>query len=137
MMHMRGGFMARGFMALCGVAVLHCVLPFAAARAQPAAGGWVPRGCGAAPVAPKVDSADVSRFNASVDRVNAYEKAARTYATCVSAASAKEQAAISADASARMHRVHDSATQVQKQVSEQFTRLSAEMKKSHDRLAAR
>ncbi|MCE2577390.1 hypothetical protein [Gluconacetobacter entanii] len=137
MMDMRGGFLARGFMALCGVAALVGPMSPVAVWAQPAAGGWTPKGCGAAPVAPKVDSADVSRFNASVDRVNAYEKAARTYATCVAAASTKEQAAISADASARMHRVHESAAQVQKQVSDQFARLSAEMKKGHDHLAAR
>ena len=131
MKDMRGGIVT-----LCGIAALGCLLPLAAAWAQPA-GGWTPRACGAAPVAPKVDSGDVARFNASVDRVNAYEKAARTYATCVAGASGREQAAISADASARMRRVHDSAALVQKQVSEQFARLSAEMKKGHDRLATR
>ncbi|RBM05292.1 hypothetical protein [Novacetimonas cocois] len=128
-MTMRGSFMI-----LYGAAIMTgLAVPDRAVQAQPA--DWTPKSCGAAPVAPKVDATDVRHFNASVDRVNAYEKAARTYAACVSGASGKEQSAISAEATARMHRVHDGAARIQKQISDEFSHLSAEMKKGHDHLA--
>ena len=45
---------------------------------------WVATGCGGEPRIPKIDMSTVQRYNISVDKVGAYEKAARVYNSCVS-----------------------------------------------------
>ncbi|GBQ90049.1 hypothetical protein AA13595_2800 [Gluconacetobacter johannae DSM 13595] len=97
-----------------------------AARAAEA--GWSAPACGREPVAPTVDSSTVARYNASIDSVTAYEKAARTYNGCVAAAASREESAISAEARTRIGRVHDASVGVHRRIADNFSRLTAQLK---------
>ncbi|MBB2205962.1 hypothetical protein [Gluconacetobacter takamatsuzukensis] len=111
---------------LACAAVLCLTGAFSTARAADA--GWSAPACGKEPAAPAVDSSSVAKYNASVDAVTAYEKAARTYNACVTTAAAREQAAISAQAKARIDQVQQGSVAVQQRISGHFTKLTADLK---------
>lgn len=96
------------------------------ARAADAA--WSAPACGKEPVAPAVDSSSVAKYNASVDAVTAYERAARTYNACVSSAAARDESAISAEAKARIGQVHQTSVAVQQRIAGHFAKLTADLK---------
>ncbi|ACI52833.1 conserved hypothetical protein [Gluconacetobacter diazotrophicus PA1 5] len=99
----------------------------AAARAADAP--WsAPAACGQEPRPPVVDYTTAAHYNASVDAVTAYEKAARLYNGCVASAAGREEGAISAEARARMDRVHQGSLVVQQRIAGNFTRLSTELR---------
>lgn len=104
------------------------VLPGLAVPAHAAERGWSAAGCGDEPSAPAVDVSTVQRYNASVDQVSAYEKAARTYNACVTRAAVKEETAISDEARQKIAYVHDSSAAIQSRIASNFTRLTTALK---------
>ncbi len=116
-------------------ALVACLL----APAGPAcsAQGWSPSGCGREPAPPVVSSASVDRYNASIDRVGAYDDAARAYSACVSRQALAEQNAISNEARSRMSAVNAVALTVQKRIAGNFGALSAQLKASGQKLGAK
>ena len=90
--------------------------------------GWVAVGCGEEPKPPKIDVSTVQHYNMSVDKVSAYEKAARIYNECVSKAAMKEETKISNEARSKITYVHDGSAAVQKRISENFVKLTAALK---------
>ena len=113
----------------CGVLGAH---PANAAQA-----GWSAPNCGREPAPPVVDSGSVDRYNASIDRVGAYDKAARAYSGCVSREAVAEQSAISNDARVRMAAINGAATAVQKRIAGNFGALSAQLKAGGQKLGAK
>ncbi|GBQ21809.1 hypothetical protein ACLRDC_01650 [Gluconacetobacter sacchari] len=103
------------------------------ARAADAA--WSAPACGKEPAAPVVEAGSVAKYNASVDAVTAYEKAARTYNACVAAAAARDEAAISAQARARIDQVHQASVAVQQRIAGHFTKLTTDLKAGAARFA--
>ena len=91
------------------------------------AGGWAAP-CGREPAAPTVDTTTVDRYNASVDRVTAYEHAARSYNGCVSRSATTEQTAISNDARARIDAIQSVSGGVQKRIAANFASLTASLR---------
>ena len=100
-----------------------------------AASGWSPSGCGHEPYPPAVQGGSVDRYNASIDRVSAYDKAARAYSACVSREALAQQTAISNDARARMGAVNAVAAAVQKRIGGNFTALSAQLRSAGQKLS--
>ncbi|MBB2189856.1 hypothetical protein HLH34_07730 [Gluconacetobacter azotocaptans] len=106
-----------------------CALSLCVTGAARAAGAaWSAPACGREPVAPPVDSSTVARYNASIDSVTAYEKAARTYNGCVAAAASREESAISAEARTRIAHVHEASVAVHQRIADNFSRLTAQLK---------
>ena len=89
---------------------------------------WVATGCGDEPRIPKIDMSTVQRYNISVDKVGAYEKAARVYNSCVSKAALKEETEISNEARAKIAYVHEGSAIVQKRISDNFLKLTTALK---------
>jgi len=98
------------FAAACGAAV-H------AAHAE----SWTATACGAEPQAPKADVSSVAAYNASVDKITAYQKAARTYDACMSASASKDETAISEDARVRIGHIHDAVVAAHGRIAANFT----------------
>ena len=90
--------------------------------------GWVAVGCGEEPKPPKIDVSTVQHYNMSVDKVSAYEKAARIYNECVSKAAMKEETKISNEARSKITYVHDGSAAVQKRISDNFVKLTTALK---------
>ena len=105
-----------------------------ALAAQP---GWSASNCGHEPGPPVVEAGSVDRYNASIDRVSAYDKAARAYSTCVSRQAVAEQSAISNDARSRMAVINNAATMVQKRIASNFGALSAQLRAAGQKLGAK
>lgn len=95
--------------------------------AQAGEAAWTAPKCGAEPQAPAVKAGTVAQYNESVDRVTAYEKAARVYNSCVAAQANREETAISQDASARIAHVHAGSAAVQSHIAASFQTLSANL----------
>ena len=114
-------------LALCGSGI----------AAPAAAAGWSAPNCGHEPAPPVVESGSVDRYNASIDRVSAYDKAARAYSECVSRQAVAEQSAISNDARARMAVINNAANAVQKRIAGNFGALSAQLKAAGQKLGGR
>lgn len=95
---------------------------------------WIATGCGDEPRIPKVDMSTVQRYNISVDKVGAYEKAARVYNSCVSKAALKEETEISNEARAKIAYVHEGSAAVQKRISSVFEELTADLKEGGAKL---
>lgn len=95
---------------------------------------WAPQNCGEEPAAPAVDVSSVERYNASVDKVSAYQKEARAYNSCVVRSALHEETAISEDAKDRITFVHDSSAAVQKRIAANFEKLTATLKAGSARL---
>mgnify|MGYP003362541075 FL=1 len=110
------------------VAMVACAPVHAAERV------WVPAACGAEPDAPAVDVSSVEKYNASVDKVSAYEKAARAYNACVSKTAVKEETAISNEARDKIAYIHDGSTAVQQRIGANFTQLTTALKAGGARL---
>jgi hypothetical protein len=110
-------------------AAAHAARP-AASPAIPAAEGaaWNPSQCGREPVAPGVDTSTVDRYNASVDRVTLYEKAARTFNACVSKAATIQQTAISNEARTRIDAIQTVSGGVQKRIAGNFASLTTALR---------
>ena len=123
---------------LCAAASCPAVLcvDLAATRAA-AAAGWSAANCGREPLAPAVDSGSVERYNASIDKVGAYDRAARAYSECVSRQAVAEQGAISNDARARMAVINNAAGAVQRRIAGNFAALSAQLRAGGQKLGAR
>lgn len=116
----------KGFLlaSIMGVAAVVACVPAHAAEQRV----WVPSACGTEPEAPAVDVSSVEKYNASVDKVSAYEKAARTYHACVSKAAVKEETAISNDARDKIAHIHEGSTAVQQRIGANFTQLTSALK---------
>ena len=104
------------------VAVVMCAPVHAAERS------WLPASCGTEPAAPVVDVSSVEKYNASVDKVSAYEKAARTYNACVSKTAVKEETAISNEAREKIAYIHEGSAAVQQRIGASFTQLTTALK---------
>lgn len=89
---------------------------------------WVPTDCGREPTAPTLDVSSVEAYNAGVDKVAAYEKAARAYNSCVSKEAAREETAISNEAKAKMAPYQEGSAAVQKRIAANFTKFNTELK---------
>ncbi|MBE7209926.1 MAG: hypothetical protein INR65_02815 [Gluconacetobacter diazotrophicus] len=90
--------------------------------------GWSATQCGREPVAPQVDTSTVSRFNASVDQVTAYDQAARNYNACVSRQATADQTAASNEARARIDAIQAVSSGVQKRIAANFVSLAKALK---------
>jgi|GEM_PF-3045404 len=101
------------------------------------AAGWSAARCGREPQAPSVDGSSVAHYNASIDRVAAYEKAARAYSACVNQQASADQTAISNDARARMSAINAAASTVQRRIAGNFNALSAELHSAGQKLGAK
>ena len=99
--------------------------------------GWSAPACGHEPGPPAVEAGSVDRYNASIDKVSAYDKAARAYSACVSRQAVAEQSAISNDARSRMAVINGAATAVQKRIATNFGALSAQLKAAGQKLGAK
>lgn len=97
---------------------------------------WSAASCGEEPQPPGVKAATVAAYNDSVDKVAAYEKAARAYNACVSAQANKEETAISQEASARISRIHAASTAVQSRIASSFQTLTKELTAAQRKLGA-
>ena len=127
------GIMKRKTALLAGM-VLACGWGLGVVPVQAAGRAWAPQNCGSEPVAPAVDVSTVERYNASVDKVTAYQKEARAYNSCVVRSAMHEETAISEDAKERIAFVHDSSTAVQKRIAANFEKLTATLKAGNARL---
>lgn len=63
-------------------------------------GQWRPSGCGAKPEAPTLNLKNVDVYNESVDGINAYNKAIRTYVDCLTQEANADLQAITTSANA-------------------------------------
>lgn len=102
-----------------------------------AAAAWNARSCGREPQPPAVDGSSVARYNDSIDRVGAYQKAARGFSACVNQQASLDQTAISNDARARMGAINTAASAVQRRIAGNFVALSAQLRASGQKLGAR
>lgn len=107
---------------MCGLAACGATVPAIAAGGPGT--GWSAAQCGREPAAPVVDTTTVDRYNSSVDRVTAYERAARSYNACVSRAATTEQTAISNDARLRIDAIQAVSGGVQKRIAANFAALT-------------
>ncbi|MGV4876165.1 hypothetical protein [Acetobacter indonesiensis] len=119
--------MRKGFLLVCGVAVL-VAQPLVQNVAHAAATGWSAAACGAEPTMPSLDVSSVEHYNASVDKATTYEKAARAYNSCVAKTANKEETAISNDAREKIAHIHEGSAAVQKHIAANFTRMTAALK---------
>lgn len=122
----------RSVRSVCAVCVFLSGGPALAAQA-----GWSAPNCGHEPGPPPVEAGSVERYNASIDKVSAYDKAARAYSGCVSRQAVSEQSAISNDARSRMAAINNAATAVQKRIAANFGALSAQLRAAGQKLGAR
>ncbi len=111
---------------MCGLVACGATAPALAAPGPGA--GWSATQCGREPAAPSVDTTTVDRYNASVDRVTAYERAARSYNGCVSKAATTEQTAISNDARVRIDAIQGVSGGVQKRIAANFSALTGALR---------
>nr|WP_321983065.1 hypothetical protein [uncultured Lichenicoccus sp.] len=121
----------------CAVALLLPMAGIVAPAPSRAATGWTASGCGHEPAPPVVESASVEKYNASIDRVSAYDRAARAYSACVNRQAGSEQTAISNDARARMGVINAGAASVQKRIAGNFAALSAQLHNAGQKLGAK
>ena len=117
--------------------LLLCCLLLSGGPLLAAPSGWSAANCGHEPAPPSVDSGSVDRYNASIDRVSAYDKAARLYSACVTKQAVAEQTAISNDARTRMAAVNNAAASVQRRIAGNFNALSAQLKAAQQKLGAK
>ncbi|WP_051378638.1 hypothetical protein [Derxia gummosa] len=75
----RPGAVARRLAVLLGLGLIAT----GASAGSLAGGDWQPSKCGARPEPPALDLRNADAFNKSVDGVNTYRQAARTYLDCV------------------------------------------------------
>ena len=123
--------------AALGRLLVFASLMTAANPALAAQAGWSAPNCGREPAPPAVDAGSVDRYNASIDRVSAYDKAARAYSGCVSKQAVAEQSAISNDARLRMASINAGATSVQKRIAGNFGALAAQLRAAGQKLGAK
>ncbi|QEO18014.1 hypothetical protein [Acetobacter vaccinii] len=119
--------MRKGFVLAVGLLVSGPALGVAT-PAHAAAHGWTAAACGEEPAAPTVDVSTIEHYNISVDKVSAYEKAARAYNSCVAKTAVKEETIISNDARDKIAYVHEGSTTVQKRIAGNFSRLTTALK---------
>jgi len=98
--------------------------------------GWTAAACGAEPQAPRADVSSVAAYNASVDKISAYQKAARTYDACMGAAASKEETAISEDARARIAHIHDAVVASHGRIAANFTAQNGVLQAASRKFAA-
>lgn len=103
-----------------------------APSAAPSSGWSAP--CGREPAAPVVDTKTVERYNASVDQVTLYEKAARAYNACVAKAATAEQTAISDQARSRIDAIQAVSGGVQKRIAANFNSLTTALRDASPKL---
>ncbi|QHM92266.1 hypothetical protein [Acetobacter pasteurianus] len=117
----------KGFYLIAGLTAAQ-LCSSVAIPAQAADKMWTASACGAEPVPPSVEVSSVDKYNASVDKVSAYEKAARTYNSCVAKAAVKEETAISNEAREKIAHIHEGSSTVQKRIAGNFTKLTTALK---------
>ena len=110
------------------------LIGIAQASSQEGQQPWSPAGCGHEPMPPSIDAGSVDHYNASIDRVGAYDAAARSYSACVTREALAEQTAISNRARARMDAINAVATSVQKRIAGNFNALSAQLRAAGKKL---
>lgn len=120
--------MRKGFFLVLGGLLAGAALAESGSAHAASAGGWGAPACGAEPAAPSVDVSSVEHYNASVDKVTAYEKAARAYNTCVARTANKEETAISNEAREKIAHIHEGSSAVQKRIAGNFVHLTASLK---------
>ncbi|NHN83790.1 hypothetical protein GOB93_03925 [Acetobacter musti] len=96
-----------------------------AARADSA---WMASGCGTEPSVPDLDVSSVDKYNSSVDRAAAYEKAARVYNTCVAKEANRQETVASNEARDKINHIHEGSTAVQKRIAASFTKITTTLK---------
>lgn len=101
-----------------------------------AAGTWSASDCGKEPTPPTVDISSVEHYNTSVDKVMAYEKAARTYNACVASEATKAETAVSNDAKQQIDHIHAASVAVQKKLAANFVDLSGKLKAGSKKFSA-
>ena len=70
--------------------------------------GWAPTGCGAEPVAAKLDLSNLDAYNVSVGVVNTYRKNSRIYVDCLIKEANSDIQSVTKAAKAAQQAVHDS-----------------------------
>jgi hypothetical protein len=130
--------MSKLLLALCvlfGTQAATAATPRAPRTAPAAAGaGWAAQGCGREPAVPAVEGGSVERYNASVDRVTEYDKAARAYNACVAKEATAEETAASEEARRRIAVVHAGSSAVRERIAANFTALSVQLKQAGSKL---
>ncbi len=121
----------------CAVGLLLPLVAMADTAPSHAAAGWTASGCGREPAPPAVESGSVSQYNSSIDKVSAYDKAARAYSACVNRQAGSEQTAISNEARARMAVINAGAASVQRRIAGNFSALSAQLHSAGQKLGAK
>ncbi|GBR03577.1 hypothetical protein [Acetobacter oeni] len=89
---------------------------------------WTASGCGSEPSAPALDVSGVDKYNSSVDRAAAYEKAARAYNACVSKEANREETIASNEARDKISHIHEGSTAVQQRIAANFTKMTTTLK---------
>ncbi len=117
---------------MCCLALCRVPMPQSATAASGA--GWSAAQCGREPAAPAVDTTTIDRYNASIDRVAAYERAARGYNACVARAATTEQTAISNEARTRIDAIQAVSAGLQKRIAANFGALTAALRAGAPRL---
>lgn len=97
------------------------------ASSASAQGVWTAAQCGAEPKVPTVSSTNVTQYNASVDAVQAYDRAARTYNACVNQHAQQDETAISDDARAKISKIQAASAVVQKRIGANFSALAQQL----------
>ncbi len=111
-----------------------CRVPVPESAAAAVGAGWGAAQCGREPAAPAVDTTTIDRYNASIDRVAAYERAARSYNACVARTATTEQTAISNEARTRIDAIQAVSAGVQKRIAANFGALTAALRAGASRL---
>lgn len=110
---------------VCGLLVS---APALASAASAHDGAWAATGCGSEPSAPAMDVSSVDKYNSSVDRAAAYEKAARAYNSCVAKEATKQETAVSAEAREKISHIHEGSSVVQKRIAANFAKITTTLK---------
>ncbi|MCQ8241314.1 hypothetical protein [Rhizosaccharibacter radicis] len=108
-----------------------------AATASGPTTGWTASHCGQEPAPPRVEGGTVERYNASVDRVSAYDQAARSFNSCVSREAVAQQTAASEDARNRIAAIQAGSGAVRNRIAANFQSLSAQLKQANEKLGAK
>ncbi|NHO31759.1 hypothetical protein [Acetobacter fallax] len=104
------------------------MMTLAGASVARAESPWTASGCGTEPSAPSLDVSSVDKYNSSVDRAAAYEKAARVYNACVAKEANRQETIASNEARDKIGHIHDGSTDVQKRIAANFTKMTATLK---------
>lgn len=83
--------------------------------------------CGSEPKVPSINVSNVSNYNASVDHLNNYNKAVRTYYACIVKQARAKQLAISQKAKSEMEAIQKTTTEINTHITSNLTKMRAEI----------